>query len=453
MSPPGDRITPPGPEGWPIVGNAIEFSSNPLQFLENCARNYADVVRIARRTYLVVHPDLVRQVLQDKDGTFVKVGASADDNDSAFPASVMNSAGADWQSKRRKLQPAFQKDLIHEHVERVSLATKALVATWRCAAPVRDTREDMRDLCMEVGSRFLFGASSGPDDTRRFAGMVDAIMMLKRSQLRIPSSIPTPGRRRLRKARQELDEALDGIIARFLGSPTTTECLLGSLLADAEGGMSAWVRDELATMVMSGLEPMAAGLTWTFYLLARHEEVQLELQREIDSAIGEGRAVVADDLPRLRLTEAVVKESLRLYPPAWMTGRMATRDCTLGGFHVPAKTMMAVSPWVNHRDPRHFDRPEDFRPQRWLDKEFVEGLPGYAYFPFGGGARKCIGTHLSMTQMVSIVASMVGGADLRLAPDAKVDAFPALVLRPTGVRLSVTARSRGPVSQVLESVA
>ncbi|GLU35613.1 cytochrome P450 [Trinickia caryophylli] len=432
---------PPGPKGKPFIGNVSAFSEDPLQFLLDCSRRYGALVRIAKRTYLVNDPELIKQVFHERDGLFSKTDPTEGERRSAFPASVMNSSGEDWQNKRRKLQPAFQKALVLRSAEQAFSSANAFLSRWHGAPFTHDAREDMGTLCMDIGSRFLFDAPAQDAETESIAETVDAIMKLTRSQLRIPSWVPTAGNRRLRRARARLDEAMSHIVQRYRQSASGRPCLLGTLFAEDESGQSAWLRDELATMIMSGLEPMADGLTWTLWLLARHPGIQHDVYREITTVMGERTSMAAEDLARLRVTEAAVKESLRLYPPAWMTGRIATRECVFGGFHVPAGTMLMISQWVSHRDPRYFAYPDEYRPQRWLDREGAAALPAYAYFPFGGGQRKCIGSHLSITQMMAVVAAVIRGFDLQMAPDAKVQPYPALVLRPQGVRLTVAPRS------------
>lgn len=436
-----DKRIPPGPRGRPVFGNRIEFSEDPLGFLLECSRKYGDVVRVAKQTYFVNHPDLVQEIFHNKDGTFSKTDPyDKSQNHSAFPASVMSSSGSDWRSKRRKLQPAFQKELILQSLGQACSAIHSLFDSWRHEPLRSDVREDMAQLCMAIGGRFLFDAAADPSETQRVSDTVDAVMKLTRSPFRLPLSIPTPNNLRLRKSRAELNKTIDGIVERYRRSPSNRPCLLGTMLSDEESGGLAWLRDEMATMIMSGLEPMADALTWTLYLLASHAEIRRELHCEIDAILEKGGSLTAAELSRLPFTEAVVKESLRLYPPAWMTGRIALCDYSLGGFDVPAGTLVTVSQWVSHRDPRYFKDPHEYRPHRWLDAAYVASLPTYAYFPFGGGSRKCIGSYLSTTQMIAVVASLVRGFDIELLPDTNVRPYPALVLRPLGVGLRVMPR-------------
>ena len=436
---------PPGPTGKFLVGNSLAFSEDPLNFLLRCSREFGDLVRISSRTYLVNHPELAGQVLHDRDGTYAKRDPDLrSENHSAFPDSVMSSVGADWQHKRTVLQAAFHKDAVRDHVASTAALALALADSW-CQAPgERDMRREMQQLCLTAASHYLMDATIDGQGMDRIMHVVDAIMTLTRSQIRFPGFIPTPGNLRLRRARRDLDQTLGQLVERFRHASSGRRCLLGILLDSDATGQSGWLRDEVATMLMSGLEPLADGLTWTLYLLARHPDILQQLREEIDAILPPDGQVGASDLPQLRLVDAVVKEALRLYPPAWLTGRIALRSATLGGFKVPAGTTLLVSAWVSHRDARHFPEPETFRPARWLDDHQAQKAPTLAYLPFGSGARKCIGEYLARTQMVTVVASLCRRMDLQLAPGATPRPYPALVLRPLGVQMSVAPRGTAP---------
>ncbi|MFT4248811.1 MAG: cytochrome P450 [Pseudomonas sp.] len=435
---------PPGPRGGFLVGNALDFAEDPLGFLRRCADRYGDLSRIARHTYLASHPELVRQVFQDRDGVYAKVAPGTTRTDtSAFPASVMNSEGGEWRAKRQTLQGVFHSMQVRDGVARALAAIGPSLDGWRELPPDRDIRREMEDLCLRVGGDVLLAAPIERDEARHFVATVDAIMGLTRSPVRFPRWLPTPGNLRLRRAHARLDRGLDRIVARHRAGPADRRpCLLGALLHADPGGGSAWLRDELATMVMSGLEPMADGLTWTLHLLAGHPDAQRRVLAELQARLGERAPLDPDAVADLRYAGAVVRESLRLYPPAWMTGRIAMRDTRLGDFDVPAGTQVVVSQWVSHRDPRYFAAPDTFAPERWLPPRRQADPPRYAYFPFGGGARHCVGGALAMAQMTAVIAAIVRAFEVAPAADAQPRPFPALVLRPLGVRLDLTARAR-----------
>ena len=436
-----EKDAPPGPNGRFLIGNVIDFAEDPLGFLLTCSHQYGDVAKLSKRSYLVSCPDLVEKIFHNKDAFYEKVDtADTRNNNSAFPHSVMSSAGANWRTKRRSLQPAFHRRPVFGEVDHTCTITKNFLESWGADPGVCDMRQEMGRLCMLVGSRFLFGASVDVDDLRQITDMVDAIMSLTRSQIRFPAFFPTRGNLRLRRARRGLDATMDRIVEQHRAPSADRSCVLGILLRQDESGRSAWLRDELATMIMSGLEPMADALTWTFYLLALHVNAKEQIVGEVEALMKAQGSISGADLLRLPITAAAVKEALRLYPPAWTTGRIVMHDCRLGGFHIPAGTTLVVSQWVTHRDPRYFADPTEYRPERWLNKDFLAKLPRYAYFPFGGGARKCIGDHLAMSQLIIVVALVTQAFDLELAPNADVRPYPALVLRPLGVRMSIAPR-------------
>ncbi|HEX8441733.1 cytochrome P450, partial [Archangium sp.] len=348
-----------------------------------------------------------------------------------FPQAMMNSEGEDWLRKRRFVQPAFHRKYVTACGEKVISLTEHLLDSWRPGEP-RDIHGDMSELSLDIVSRFLFHAPIN-DEARHVAAAVDAIMRLTGSPFRFPMWLPTPTNVRLRLSLRRLDTVLAGIVRRYRERPGEPRDLLGILLSAEQPLSEEQLRDELATMIMSGHGTTADGLVWTSYLLAQHPEVQARLVAELDEVL-DGRAPQAEDLPRLRYTEAVVKESLRLYSPAWITSREALRDCELGGFHVPAGTTLGISQWVTHRDPRYYEEPEAFRPERWL-AESIKQLPKYAWFPFGGGPRLCIGAPLAMLELVLITACVARRFRLELAPGCVVKPRPALALQPVGVRI------------------
>lgn len=424
---------PPGPQGHFIIGNLQEFSEDPLGFLTRCAREYGDVVRLGKTNYLLTHPDLIEKVLVNGEGNFVKIAGheARKRAHGGFPEAMMNSEGADWLRKRRFVQPAFHRKYVAACAEKVISLTERLLDSWR-PGQARDVYVDMSELSLDIVSRFLFNTPVN-DEARHVAAAVEAIMRLTSSPFRFPMWLPTPTNVRLRRSLRRLDTVLAGIVQRYRERPGEPLDLLGILLSAEEPLPGEQLRDELATMIMSGHETTADALVWTYYLLSQHPEAQARLRAELDAVLGRSPPG-PEDVPRLRYTEAVVKEALRLYSPAWITSREALRDCELGGFHVPAGTTLGVSQWVTHRDPRYYAEPEAFRPERWL-AESVQQLPKYAYFPFGGGPRLCIGASLAMLEAVLITACVVRRFQLELAPGCVVRPHPALALQPMGVRI------------------
>ncbi len=346
---------PPGPGGWPLIGNLLEYTRDQLGYLSRCTKEHGDVVRLRFfnvTTYLLNHPEHVEYVLARNNRSFIKsrgerVSLGFLGND------LLTSEGSYWRRQRRLAQPAFHRDRISAYgramVERAELITSA----WR-PGEARNAHEDMARLTLEIVAQTLFGtlptaAGFGEASAalatiaRRFAGRGGVLFQ-------VPHVIPTPGNLRFRRAVRLLDGIIYGIIRRRrraqAGGQRTGD-LLSTLLEvrdeDTGEGMSdEQLRDEVMTIFVAGHETTANALSWTWYLLAGQPEAEARLLAELEEVLGE-RAPTVEDLPRLRYADAVIKESLRLYPPAWAFGREAVKDCEVDGYHVPAGTQLVVS--------------------------------------------------------------------------------------------------------------
>jgi cytochrome P450 len=264
--------------------------------------------------------------------------------------------------------------------------------------------------------------------------------------LPLPLSVPTPGNRRFRRAVAELDAIIYDIIERRRVQPGSGDAgdLLSVLLRaqDDEGsGMTdRQLRDEVMTLFLAGHETTAITLSWAWYLLATNPTVAAKLDAELSTLAGEAPTV--DALHRLPYTAKVIRETLRLYPPVWtLEGRRAVRDCTIGGHRIKAGTVMLLSPWVTHRDPRFYADPQRFDPDRWTD-DFTKQLPRYAFFPFGGGQRLCIGQSFAEMEAALILATIGQRFHLALADTRTIAPAPSITLRPNGpLRMRVSRRS------------
>ncbi|KAB7772511.1 cytochrome P450 [Xanthomonas maliensis] len=431
---------PPGPSGHWALGNRVAFRDDPLTFLRACVRDHGEVVKIAAATYVVAAPALIDEILSDTGLRFSKHDPAFDSRRAAFPASMMNCSGKQWRDQRQLLQPAFRSALVREHAIQAAAATQSLLQRLSGHADAVDMRIAINDLCAELGAGFLLGDPALAPQLAGLIPMVDAIMRQTRHRSGRPSWWPSLAHWRLRRAHRSLDAALDRIIAQRRSMPNGGDALLDRLLAHDPHGQSRWCRDELAAMLMSALEPMSAGLSWTLLLLARHPDMAQAVADEAHAVLPSPDEPFGEDrLQHLQLSKACVKEALRLYPPAWMTARIAQQDTVLGGFDVPVGTQLIVSPWIAQRDPRHHVDPDRFMPQRW-HAAAPNATMRYSYFPFGAGPRSCIGSALAITQMTVVVAWMLRAVTLQLAAGARPSAFPALVLRPLDVRLHLRPR-------------
>jgi cytochrome P450 len=253
--------------------------------------------------------------------------------------------------------------------------------------------------------------------------------------------IPVPAMIRVKRAVRELDEIVDRIIRQRRASGEDTGDLLSMLMAardeDGSGMTDRQLRDEILTFLLAGHETTAVSLSWTWYLLSQHPEVEQKLREELTQVLG-GRAPRLEDLPRLPYTDKVVKESMRLYPPAWSLARTVTKEVELGGYRLPVGANVVMSQWILHRDPRFFEQPEQFNPDRWT-AEAAQRLPRFAYFPFGGGPRLCIGASFAMMEANLLLAAIAQRFQLRLAPGHSVAALPSITLRPRyGMRMTLS---------------
>jgi cytochrome P450 len=258
------------------------------------------------------------------------------------------------------------------------------------------------------------------------------------------SWIPTPTRRRYRRAVRRLDQIIYEIIAARRAQPGDGEDLLGRLLTtgDETGAVMTdqQLRDELLTLFLAGHETTALTLSFAFYLLSVNPAAAARLTAELDEVLG-SRSPTAADVPRLRYAGWVIHESMRLYPPAWSIGREAVADCEIGGYPVPKGTQLALVQWLVHRDARWFEDPDAFRPERW-DKDLVRRLPRCAYFPFGDGPRVCIGNHFALLEATLLLATVLQRFQLEMAPGATLRLVPSMTLRPAGgLRMVVRERA------------
>jgi cytochrome P450 len=282
---------------------------------------------------------------------------------------------------------------------------------------------------------------------RAFERVLKEIALRFRRPFKIPDWVPTPGNLRYRRGIRLLERLVSRILQERRAAPGDRGDLLSMLMSerDDEGNAmsDAQVRDELVTLFLAGHETTAIALSWTWYLLAHHPLVKDRLVKELFEELDRRPATVSD-LPRLPFADAVVKEAIRLYPPAYVLGREALADCEIGGYPIPAGATVFMSPWVMHRDPRWFASPEKFLPERWLDG-LAARLPRFAYMPFGGGPRVCIGDRFAMMEAVLVLATVARRYRLERISDAEVVPFPSITLRPEdGVWMKLSRRDPLP---------
>ena len=442
-------VRPHGPSGRVLSGNLAEMRRDPLGFYRSCAREHGDLVafRLGHKRFLLVSdPEMITDVLATNNDAYRKIYLLRM-NRLLFGDGLLTSEGEIWRRQRRLAQPAFHHQRLAGYSQVMAIETERILSTWR-NGETRDVHVDLMDLTLRIAGRALFGADVAPDvgtvaEALRVALERHVIRM--ESLLPLPERFPTPGSLRLQRAVGRLDRIIYRIIEQRRSGGSRQSDLLGMLLAardevDGTGMTDRQLRDEALTLLLAGHETTAIALTWTLYLLSRHPQVEATLAAE-SAEVLRGRAPAMDDLPRLAFTRRVVTESLRLYPPAWAFGREAIRDTRLGDHRVTAGTSVVISPWVLHRDPRYFSEPETFDPSRWAGG-LSKRLPAFAYVPFGGGPRRCIGSEFAMTEAVLLLAMITQRFHLALSPGHPVTPWPTITLRPRhGMRMALRARS------------
>jgi cytochrome P450 len=441
-------MLPPGPQGHLFVGSLPEFRRDILGFLAACARDYGDVVpiRVAkRRLILLSHPDLIEEVLTARARHTTKT-AILQMLRPVLGDGLLLSEGDSWLRQRRLMQPAFHRQRIAAYGDVMAGYAERGMADWR-DGQTRDVHVDMMAITQGIVAKTLFDADVS-DDAYDIGHALHVLMQdfaRRRTALfALPRFVPTPARQRARAAVERLDRIVYAIIAARRASGEDRGDLLSILLAarDADDGSrmtDRQVRDEIMTLFLAGHETTAVSLSWTWYLLAQHPEVEATLAAELRSVLGGRRPTVAD-LPQLRYAEMVVMESMRLYPPAFTITRRVAEACEVGGHRIEAETTLVMSQWIVQRDARWFDAPEAFRPERW-ENDLAKRLPRYAYFPFGGGPRLCIGNTFAMMEATLLLATIAQRFRFRLAPGASVKPMLSVTLRPAeGIHMTVSAR-------------
>lgn len=434
----------PGPRGLPLVGSLLPFARDPLGFLIDLQR-YGDLAAcwlVELPVVQVSHPEAVEEVLvrharvMHKDRIYELLRPLLGNG-------LVTAEDETWKRHRRLAAPSFTPKQVAGYAATMVDATREW-AEAQADGHRLDVHHELMGLTQRIVLRTLFGADLADDGGAAVGRAIETVMEAFVSEAQgagrlIPGFVPTPSRRRSAEAIAELDRVIYGLVAaRRAAGPG--DDLLSRLLAardDAGAGFSdAELRDEAVTLFVAGHETTALALTFALLLLGEHPQVERTLAAEVRAVLGD-RPAEAADLGRLPYTAAVIKEAMRVLPPVWAIGREATEDVEVSGVRIARGTQLLISPWVLHRDPRWFDAPEVFRPERWLEG-LEERLPRMAWLPFGGGPRVCIGNHFAMLEAVLVLATLAQTA------------WP----RTTGPRPrllpSITLRPRDPVPAVVE---
>jgi cytochrome P450 len=449
---------PPGPRDWLLgVPLANRFSQEPLAFAMDLARTYGDFAFVRMgwvRVYFVNRPELIREVLSTKAKSFHKLRRQMDALRILEGDSVNTTDGEVWRRKRPVVQPAFHTRHFARFAQVFVEYTRRRLTRWS-AGTVFDAVEEMNQLALELIAKVLFDV----DWSDRAAQLREAVhvfrdyVMKEASRLVVvPAWLPLPGKLRQRRAVGEIDRLIWELIRQRRAAPAQTGDLLSLMLAAAQEAAAVppitdqEIRDEAATLFIAGHDTTSASLAWLWYLLAGHPEVEARLLREVDEVLGD-RPATYEDLRRLRYTEMVVKESMRLYPAsAFLFGREAVEDVELGGYTLRRGSWVLISPYVVHHNPQYFKDPDVFDPERFAPGR-VEEIPPYAHLTFGAGPRICIGNNLALTEVVLVAATVLQRFRLQLSPDqGKVEPTIEIVLRPRGSLLMQAVPREKPAS-------
>jgi cytochrome P450 len=438
-------VTPPGPRGRLLGGHLHEFP-NLLDFLPRCAREFGDVVAFRfgpRRVVLVNHPDLIEQVLVNDARLFRKHNGPPLVR-ALLGNGLVSSEDDVWLQQRRLAQPPFLKHRVASFAPLVTDHARRHIADWLPGQEI-DLHAEMVTLAGRIALAAFFGTTSDAD-RRTFNGAIkvvaEGVENRFRRPIRLPDWVPTPEHRRLRRALSALNSVAYRLIESGRERPASTDMLSRLCQARHEDGSAMpdrQLRDEMVTMFLAGTDTTGLTLTWAWHLLAGNAADEDRLVGEWRNVLG-GRPPTADDLPRLPFTECVLMEAMRLRPPVYAIGRESTSPVELGGFRFRRGTMVLLSQWVTHRDPRWFDDPDEFRPARW-ENGLINRIPKYAYFPFGGGPRICLGNAFALMEATLCLATI--GQAFRFFPVAghPVVPAPSTSLRPKhGVRVTLARR-------------
>jgi len=423
----------------------LHFAKDPLEAFSTARARYGDAVSFTQlrgRYVLLSRPEAIEAVLHHKGGEFQKDFFTRDLG-TILGQGLLNAEGELWRRRRKLMAPTFQPRELAAFGETMLACTDDLLRSFELGA-VRDLHADAMHLALDIVVRTLFGAKLARfDDVERAIDVVTTEYRLLWHTWRamIPRWVPLPSHGRLARVRAELDAILLEVIEQKRKTPGKD--LLSHLLAltddEGHGLTDTELRDEAMTLFLAGHETTALAFTYTFRLLAAHPEIDAKVLDELDAVLG-GRAPTQADVERLPYTSAMVRESLRLYPPVWAMGRYAIEPVEVAGIAIPKDTHVILSQWVVQHDARWFPEPERFRPERWLSGE-TAGLHRFAYFPFGGGPRVCVGQHFALLELVLVVARVLQSVRFEIAPGEELALGPVVTLRPRGpVRLRVKPR-------------
>jgi len=442
---------PIAPPAHPIFGHLLAFRKDALGFLTHCARHYGPVVPLRmlhRRAFLLLDSADIERVLVTDQKDFKKpewLHTTAVRR--ALGDGLVTADGEDWRRQRHACQPAFQPRRMEHYGALIAALADRTLADWQ-PGQTRLLQQDMAHLALQVVAHALLDV----DETgwsEEASTAVDTLMARFTAQRSLFGMIPLPATPAERQAARELDTVVETLLRRHAERAPTEpidpkqadmlSVLRGSVARSGEGMSGLPLHGQIKTFLSAGHESSALTLVWAFLLLARNPHAEAALTQELETTLC-GRSPAYADLPNLPYTRAIVQETLRLYPPVWMTGRQSLRPCEIGGFPIPTGAFLMTSQWAVQRLPQYFPCPDEFRPERWLNDETTD-LPRFAYFPFGGGPRICIGQNFALVEAILLLATIAQRFHLEPELDTELLPWPSMTLRPpSGILMQLIAR-------------
>ena len=440
--------TAPGPRGNVLLMPTRAIRQKTHEYLLQLEEKYGDVSKIKFGPFTVIYlanPDYIEHVLLNRDiYTKVQEGGMLR---ILLGNGLLTSEGDFWLKQRRLIQPVFHKNRLERFVEKISESTDEMLVEWhkKNDEPV-DVYNEMNRVTLDIVGKTLFSANV-KDEFDKVNLALTKIMTAIRNRsrfMRFPLWFPLPSHLRIQHNQKILDETIAEIITQRKGEMGKFDDLLTMLMevedADTRERMTdKQLRDEVLTIFLAGHETTANSLAFTLYLLSKNAEAKKKMQQEIDAVIGTGE-ITFEKLQRLEYTTMVIKESMRLYPPAWMIPREAAKDDVIGGYQIKKGDKVLTSPYAMQRSPRYWSKPEEFIPERFT-AEKMKDMPRYAYFPFGGGARLCVGNNFAMMEMQIVLAKICRQFDFSIPADFELELLPLITLRPKeGVPMKLVKR-------------